>query len=56
MRPAKARNAPRSVAIPGAGADGGRIAGIAISRGTKTTTRLVIKADFAAVVRARPAV
>ena len=55
-RPVKARMAPTMAFAPGRGALGGRQAGMKERRGTKTTTRPVMKADLMAVVRARPAV
>ena len=55
-RPVKARSAPRAVVQRGAWALAGRRMGTRVKRGTKTTTRPVMKADLAAVVRARPAV
>jgi hypothetical protein len=55
-RPEKARRAPMAVVQRGGGVFRERSAGTMVKRGTKTTTRPVIKADFAAVVRARPVV
>jgi hypothetical protein len=55
-RPEKARRAPMAVVQRGGGVLGERRAGMMVKRGTKTTTRPVMKADFAAVVRARPVV
>jgi hypothetical protein len=55
-RPENARRAPMAVVQRGDGVFGERMAGIIVKRGTKTTTRPVMKADFAAVVRARPVV
>ena len=55
-RPEKASNAPIAVVQRGGDVLAERSAGIIVNRGTKTTTRPVMKADFAGVVRARPAV
>jgi hypothetical protein len=55
-RPEKARMAPMAVVECGGGVFEERRAGMMVKRGTKTTTRPVMKADFAGVVRARPAV
>ena len=55
-RPAKAMRAPRTAFQRGGRVPVGRRMGMAVRRGTKTTTRPVMKADLAAVVRARPAV
>ena len=55
-RPEKAEMAPTALVQRGAGVPEGRSAGKIVNRGTKTTTRPVMRADFAAVVWARPAV
>jgi hypothetical protein len=55
-KPKKARRAPIAVVQRGGGVFAERRAGTMVKSGTKTTTRPVIKADFAGVVRARPAV
>jgi hypothetical protein len=55
-RPEKARRAPMAVVQRGGGVFAERRAGTMVKRGTKTTTRPVMKADFAGVVRARPVV
>ena len=55
-RPEKARIAPMAVVQRGGGVLAERSAGMIVRRGTKTTTRPVMKADLAGVVRARPAV
>ena len=56
-RPEKARSSSDRGGPAWAGrALGERRAGMMVRSGTKTTTRPVMKADFAAVVRARPAV
>ncbi len=56
MRPVKARMAPMAAVQRGGGVFAERSIGMAVKRGTKTTTRPVMKADLAAVVRASPAV
>ena len=55
-RPENAKSAPIAVVQRGGSVPEGRIAGMRVRRGTKTTTRPVMRADFAAVVRARPVV
>jgi hypothetical protein len=55
-RPEKARSAPMAVVQRGGGVLADRSAGMIVRRGTKTTTKPVMKADFAGVVRASPAV
>jgi hypothetical protein len=55
-KPEKARSAPMAVVQRGAGVLADRRAGTMVKSGTKTTTRPVMKADFAAEVRASPVV
>src|SRR5262249_13072441 len=54
--PTKAKAAPRKAFQRGGRAPGGRSVGAMEKRGTSTTTRPVINADFEGVVRARPMV
>jgi hypothetical protein len=55
-RPEKARITPTALVQRGGGVPEGRSAREIVNRGTKTTTRPVMRADFAAVVRERPVV
>ena len=55
-RPENERMAPTALDQRGGGVPDGRRAGRTVNIGTKTTTRPVMRADFAAVVRARPVV
>ena len=55
-KPVNARIAPMAVVQRGGGVLVDRRAGTMVKRGTKTTTSPVMKADFAGVVRASPAV